>query len=244
MGKELRDKVYKLRKGAAPLVYFIPSSSTPRVPLLVFDDEKGYNRAIRYSKNQRSPYVDEQDDSAQTDKVMFKDGFLHVPANDPVLQQFLELHPLNGKKFELVDKEADAQKDLSIMEQEIEALNMVRTMNIEKLERIGRVMLKGDISKMRTAELKRDLMIVARQDPAFFLNTADDPDTNFESQIIELFDNRVIAWRNKQKDVYYNMPSNKKRLVSIPNGSDPIEYLKAFFKSEEGSVVFETLLKA
>jgi len=169
---------------------------------------------------------------------------LSVPANNPVLQQFLDIHPLNGKKFVEVNKEKDAMVELEVFEKEAEAMASVRTMSLEKLERVGRVMLKGDISKMKTAEIKRDLMITAKRDPDFFLNTIDDPDTNFESQIIELFDNRVVAWRNKQKDVYYNLPSNKKRLLSIPNGSDPIEYLKAFFKSEEGAVVFETLLKA
>jgi len=75
MQKELTNKIYKLRGNSTPLVYYIPSKSTSRAALLVFDSEKGYNRALRYAKNQRSPYEDEQDNSAIHTPVMFRDGF-------------------------------------------------------------------------------------------------------------------------------------------------------------------------
>ena len=41
--------------------------------------------------------------------IVFEDGFLRVPKENPVLQEFLSLHPDNGKKFIEVNKEQDAQ---------------------------------------------------------------------------------------------------------------------------------------
>ena len=108
MKLELKNRVYKLTQGRAPLSCIIPSRNTPRNPLLYFDEEKGYNRALRYARNQRSPFEDEQDGKAIVEPVIFTDGLLNVPKSNPVLQQFLHYHPLNGKKFVEVDYSKDA----------------------------------------------------------------------------------------------------------------------------------------
>ena len=50
-----------------------------RFPLLWFDEEKGENRALRYARNQKSPFEDEQDGNAIVEPVIFEDGFLRVP---------------------------------------------------------------------------------------------------------------------------------------------------------------------
>ena len=55
------DKVYKLKRNAAPLSFMLPGISTRRNPLLWFDEEKGVNRSLRYARNQKSPFEDEQD---------------------------------------------------------------------------------------------------------------------------------------------------------------------------------------
>ena len=57
---ELKDRTYIL-KNQSPLTYRLQSKSSKRIPLLHFDEEKGYNRELRYSVNQESPFVDEQD---------------------------------------------------------------------------------------------------------------------------------------------------------------------------------------
>ena len=55
------DKQYKLLGDTAPLSYMLASRHTRRFPLLWFDEEKGENRALRYARNQKSPFEDEQD---------------------------------------------------------------------------------------------------------------------------------------------------------------------------------------
>jgi hypothetical protein len=55
------DKVYKLTRGAAPLSFMLPTKNSHRSPLMWFDGEKGINRALRYARNQKSPFEDEQD---------------------------------------------------------------------------------------------------------------------------------------------------------------------------------------
>ena len=91
--KPLVDKVYRLTRNNAPLSYIIPTRSTKSKQLLYFDEEKGINRPLRYARNQKSPFEDEQDGNAILEPVVFVDGFLQVPRTNPVLQKFLDLHP-------------------------------------------------------------------------------------------------------------------------------------------------------
>ena len=53
------DKVYKLTRNAAPLSYTLPTRNTRRFPLMYFDEDKNMNRALRYARNQKSPFEDE-----------------------------------------------------------------------------------------------------------------------------------------------------------------------------------------
>ena len=50
---EIKDRRYHLIGRGDPLTYVLASKSTPRKPLLWFDEEKGYNREIRYASNQK-----------------------------------------------------------------------------------------------------------------------------------------------------------------------------------------------
>ena len=107
------DKVYKLKIGN-PLSYTLASRNHPRFPLMWFDEKNNQNRALRYCTNQKSPFEDEQDGNFIIEPIIFEDGFLRVPRTNPVLQQFLHYHPLNGNIFVEVDKEKDAAAEVDV----------------------------------------------------------------------------------------------------------------------------------
>ena len=106
------DKTYKLKSDATPISFTLPSRNTSRYPLLYFDEEKNINRPLRYARNQKSPFEDEQDGNFLLEPIIFDDGFLTVPRTNPVLQQFLHYHPLNGNSFVEVNKTVDAAKEI------------------------------------------------------------------------------------------------------------------------------------
>ena len=94
---ELKDRIFVLTSDTTPLTYVLPSRNTRRFALLHFDGKT--NRALRYARNQKSVFEDEQDDNAIVEPVIFEDGVLMVPANNPLLSQFLDFHPLKGQIF-------------------------------------------------------------------------------------------------------------------------------------------------
>jgi len=236
-----KTKVYKLLNGRRPLSFMIPTRNTNRSPLLYFDTDKGYNRALRYARNQKSPFEDEQDGNAIIEAIIFEDGMLTAPANNPVLQMFLDYHPLNGKKFVEINNKKDAQEEINLIDAEIEALNTARDLQTDQLELVGRVLFEKDVTLIDTAELRRDILVFARRSPKAFLNALSNPSLKLQSNIQRFFDNRLIGFRNKKRDVYYDLPGKKTRMTVIPYGAEPLPYLSEWFKTDEGIPALEFL---
>jgi hypothetical protein len=227
------DKVYKLKIGN-PLSYTLASRNHPRFPLMWFDEKNNVNRALRYSTNQQSPFEDEQDGNAIIEPIIFEDGFLRVPKNNPVLQQFLHYHPLNGTIFAEVDKEKDAAAEVEDLNLEVEALIEARQLSLDQIETLTRVMFGKDPSTVSTAELKRDILVFAKRDPKEFLNILNDPELKFQAKVRLFFENKLLVLRNGEKEVWFNTSTNKKKMLSVPFGEDPYEMVAHFLQSDEG----------
>jgi hypothetical protein len=227
------DKVYKLVSGT-PLSYSLASRNHPRFPLMWFDEEKNQNRALRYAINQKSPFEDEQDGNAIIEPILFEDGFLSVSRTNPVLQQFLHYHPLNGTVFIEVDEQKEAGTEVEDMNIEIDAMVAARELSIEQIETLTRVMFGKDPSVVPTEILKRDILVYAKSEPRDFLNILNDPELQFQAKVRLFFENRLLALRNNDKEVWFNTSTNKKKMLSVPFGEDPYEMTGHYLQSDEG----------
>jgi hypothetical protein len=228
------DKVYKLTRNAAPLSYTLPTRNSRVFPLMYFDESKNTNRALRYARNQKSPFEDEQDGNSILDPVIFIDGMLRVARTNPVLQEFLHYHPYNGKKFIEVNKEKDAAKDIENLNEEVDALIAARSLEIDMVESISRVLFGTDISKVSTAELKRDILVFARTEPKEFLNVLNDPMLKLQAKIHLFFDEGLLSLRKNKKEVWFSTKSNKNRMLVVPYGEDPYFMVASFLTSDDG----------
>ena len=198
------DKVYKLKNGN-PLSYTLASRNHPRFPLMWFDEKNNQNRALRYSINQKSPFEDEQDGNAIIEPIIFEDGFLRVPRTNPVLQQFLHYHPLNGNIFMEVDKEKDASTEVEDLIIEVDALVEARQLTLDQIETLTRVLFGKDPSTVSTAELRRDILVYAKTDPKGFLNVLNDPELRFQAKVRLFFENKLLILRNSEKEVWFKI---------------------------------------
>ena len=235
------DKTYKLKSNATPISFTLPSRNTTRFPLMYFDEEQNMNRALRYARNQKSPFEDEQDGNFLLEPIIFDDGFLSVPRTNPVLQQFLHYHPLNGHSFVEVDKTVDAAQEVENLNFEVDALIEARQLTIEQLEVVSRVMFQKDVTNISTAELRRDVLIYAKKEPRSFLEILNDPLLKLQSNVQLFFAHNLLQFRNGQREVWYNTKSNKKKMMSIPFGEEPFETVALFLKSDEGIEVLKFL---
>ena len=234
-------KFYKLKRDAAPLTYMLASRNSQRYPLLWFDEEKGINRPLRYARNQKSPFEDEQDGNAILEPIVFEDGVLFVPKTNQVLQKFLYYHPQRDMVFEEINKERDAQEELDYVEAALEAQVIAKNLEFEKLVSVARVLLGSQAEKMSSIELKRDILLYAKENPVDFLDTLNDPMLEMQDTVYQFFNKNYLTFRNGNKDVYFNLPKNKKKLLTVPFGEDPYFIVASHFQSDEGVELYKLL---
>ena len=234
------DKVYKLTHDRAPLSYSIPSRNTKRKSLLYFDEETGVNRPLRYSRNQKSIFQYEQDNTAILEPIIFEDGLLFVSKQNQVLQKFLEYHPNNGNMFIEVDKEKDASVDVESLDLSLDAQLMAKELSIEMLETVARIVIGLRIDTLTSAELKRDVRVFASRYPKDFIEALNDPLLKLQNKCAQFFAENILVLKNK-KDVYYNIKGNKNKLLTVPYGEDPLFILASFLQSDEGLEVLRIL---
>lgn len=236
-------KIYKLTGNKAPLSYMLSSRHSQRSPLLYFDEEQGINRPLRYARNQKSPFEDKQDGNAILEPIVFDDGMLVAQKEDQVLQEFLHYHPGNGKVFVEVNKEQDALDELSDAESVLEAQIIAKELssNTQKLLQVSRVLLGNVVDNMTIPELKRDLLIYSKNNPEDFINTINDPMLQLQDDVYQIFKAGFLQTRNNGKEVYYNLPNNKKRLISVPFGEDANWIVGSFFQSDDGVEIYKLL---
>ncbi len=227
----LVDKYYKLKSNQAPLSLTLNSRHTRRNPLLYFDGKS--NRALRYASNQRTPFEDEQDGNVIVEPITFERGLLFVPKTNQVLQQFLSYHPSYGKMFEEIDNEKDASSDIENLDYELEAQLMARDLDVDMLETLCRLVLGMNTDKMTTAEMKRDVRVYAKREPKDFLETMNDPMLEIQSKASKYFQEKLLTLRNG-RDVYFNLPKNKKKLLTVPFGENPAYIVASYLQTDDG----------
>lgn len=229
-----KDRSYRLKNGAKPISYTLQSRSQYKYPLMWWDEEKNVNRPLRYSINQKSPFEDEQDNNPILEPVVFEDGMLFVPKINPVLQEFLYYHPMNNIAFEEIDVEKEAGKEVSELNTEVDALIEARSLTIDQMEMLVRVMFGKDPSLMTTAEMKRDILVFAKRSPKEFLTMSNDPELKYQAKIRMFFESGLLGLRNSNKEIWFNTPTNKKKMCSVPYGEDPYTVAALFLKSDDG----------
>ena len=227
------DKTYRILR-ESPLSFTLPSRSTQHMPLLWYDEQNNVNRVLRYASNQKSPFEEEQDGNVITPPVVFEDGLLFVPKTNPVLQLFLHYHPYNGTVFAEINKEKDASKEVEDMNLEVDALIEAKTLPIDQLEMVFRVLFGRDPSIISTAELKRDILIFAKQQPKEFLQVINDPELKFQAKVRLFFEHSLLVLKNNNKEIWFNTTGNKKKMMSIPYGEEPYDAAGYYLKSDDG----------
>ncbi len=238
---EPKDRIYLLKGEKQPLAYFIASKDTPRKRLLYYDEENNMSRPLRYARNANSPFVDEQDKNVILEPVVFEDGVLRVSKRNPVLQEFLHYHPENGVEFYEFDNEKDAQEDVEFLYNELDAQLMARDMEFVMMEAVANVLLGGKVSKMTSAEIKRDIMLYAKRYPQDFMETVNDPSLRVNNIASKALSDGYLSFRNNKKDIYFNLKENKKKLMTVPFGEDPVYVLASYLQSNDGLELFKFL---
>ena len=238
---EYKDRNYYLTSGKEPLTFTIPARHTKRYPLVWFDEEKGYERELRYATNQKSIFVDEQEGPATLKHIVFEDGVLRVSKTKRNLQEFLAVHPFNNVLFKELDYQAVATDQLEDLELEITAMNAAHTIDIDQAEAILRVEVGSRVTSMSSKEIKRDVLLFAKKNPKLFIDLANDENVVLRNFGIRATELNIIKLADDQRT--FKWGSNDRKLMTVPFDENPFSALAAWFKTDEGLEVYKSIEK-
>ena len=233
---QVKDKTYVLMYGLSPLTYTIKSRG-----VYYWDEEKGYERELKYTQNQKTPFVDEFKGDARLAHITFEDGVLNVSKNQQTLQKFLHYSPDNGRVYEEFDPVQVATDDLVDIEWEIKALNIARELDIEHAEAVLRVEEGSKVSDMTSKEIKRDLMVFAKKNPSLFIDLVQDENVELRNFGIKAVEARILTLSPDNRT--FNWASNNRKVMTVPFEEHPYSALAAYFKTDDGIEIYKNIEK-
>lgn len=234
---QVKDRLYELVGDTIPPVYMMKSRG-----LYWFDNEAGYEREIKYCRNQQTVFVDEMKGPQRLGHIVFRNGNLFVEKEQTTLQKFLSIyHPDSGTVYKEFDADIEAESDIDILELQLEAMNLVKNLDVDHMEAILRSEIGNDVSKMTSKELKRDALIFAQNNPQLFLELANDENINIRNMGIKAVEQGIIKLSNDQRT--FKWGSTNKTLIKVPFDENPYSALAAYFKTDDGIDVFKTVEK-
>ena len=234
---EVKDRMYMLTRDKRPLTATIKSTD-----IYYFDEEKGYERELKHTSNQRTCFVDEMVGDQRLEHITFLNGFLLVPRSKTVLQKLLSLyHPHRNKIYYEYEPAAEAADEIDVLEQQVEALVAARNVDIDMAEAIMRVEKGSEVSKLSSKELRRDLLVFARNNSKLFLELADDENVMLRNFGIRAVETGVLRLSSDQRNFLWG--SNGRKLMTIPFDEHPYTALAHWFKTDEGMEIYQNIEK-
>ena len=233
----VKDRTYTLKGGKKPLSYIVKSAG-----IYWFDEEKGYERELKYCSNQRTPFVDEMKGDQRLEHIIFRAGVLMVPKEKTVLQKLLSLyHPHRNKLYNEWKPEEEAKSELDWLQLEVKALTIAQELDIDMVEAIMRVEIGSKVSNMSSKELKRDLLLYAKRNPVTFLELVTDDNVQLRNFGIRATELGIIKLSQDQRT--FSWGSTGRKLMNVPFDEHPYTALAHWFKTDEGMEIFSNIEK-
>ena len=233
---KIKDRIYYLKGEDKPL-----SRSVKSTGVFWFDEDKGFERELKYCQNQKTPFVDEMQGEQRLEHIIFRSGALFVEKEKTVLQKMLSLHPHNGSLFYEYEPEAEAEEELDMLETQADAIVAARGIEIDMAEAIMRVEIGSEVSNMSSKELKRDLLLYARNNPELFLDLLNDDNIVLRNFGIRATELGILKLSSDQRTFMWG--SNDRKLMNIPFDEHPYSALAAWFKTDEGMNIYTNIEK-
>jgi len=236
-GWVIKDRMYYLKNGKSPLTYLIRGSN-----IYWFDEDKGYERELKYTSNQKTCFVDEMKGDQRLAHIIFENGSLFVPKNKTILQKLLSLyHPHKDKLFEEHKPVEIAKNEIETLNLEVDALLAARDMDIDTAEAIMRVEIGSKVSEMSSKEIKRDLLLFAKKNPFLFLELAADDNVQLRNFGIKATELNIIKLSQDQRNFLWG--SNDRPIMTVPFDEHPYTALAHWFKTDEGMEIYANIEK-
>ena len=114
-------------------------------------------------------------------------------------------------------------------------------MDVDKAEAILRVEKGSSVTSMSSKELKRDLLLFAKQNPALLMSLAEDENVELRNFAIRAVEANIVKLDADQKT--FKWAANGRKLMTVPFDENPYSAMASWFKTDEGVEVYKSIDK-
>jgi len=253
---QLVDKFYtstsNFNRPPYPETYMVKNTD------VIFDEETGMERNIRYLEGVGTIFEDEQEHLSDFKKrqrpdIKFINGVLVVPANRTSLVKFLTISNMNeGNKntiagtrhiYRLLDFEAQEDQAISKAETRMDAMKLAMGAPIENMiphaQFLG-VRFKNQYNEERGEKAIRvDYLDFADKNPEAFIKSYNNPLVKVEYIIRKGMSVNLIDLDSSKGQAIWG--DSKKFIVQIPDNQDAVKFLSEFCLTEKGKDFYAQL---
>jgi len=258
--KEPKTYVFRLISNASPND---KRQYPPRFMLantdIVFDEELGYKRTMRYLPGINTIWSEEQENLPENivnrrPSINFIDGYLYVSSNDRTLVDFLTKSNrcLNAENrdenspatYEMMNFEAISKKNIQNVKKKHEAMKVALSASedtmAEHIDYLGITKINVQGIEKDSDELRVEYVSVAENNPDTFLKSYNNPTTKAFHLVKQALDSGKITENVTPGQIHW---SETRGLVAvIPAGEKTLDYLVKFcFKDGEGQRFYDRL---
>lgn len=225
---------------------------------VIFDDETGKERNIRYLEGVSTIYEDEQEHLSETKKnsrpdIRFVKGFLRVPSNKPTLIKFLTSSNMFDKKsnrmnnsraiYTMLDFEAQEQKEVEKTERKMSAMKLAMDAPSEVFlphaKFLGIKFVNGYGVERGERAIRVDYLTYAERNPEVFIKTYNNPIVKVQYLVSKAISVGMIDTSTMKGQAVWG--DTKKFIAQIPDGKEPLEFLSEFSLTEKGKEFYAQL---
>jgi hypothetical protein len=94
---------------------------------------------------------------------------------------------------------------------------------------------------MTSKEIKRDVLVFAKQNPELFLDLMKDDNVELRNFGIKAVEADILRLSQDQRE--FTWASNKRKVMTVPFDEHPYSALAAYFKTDEGMEVYKNIEK-
>lgn len=218
----------------------------------ILDKKKGRVRVIRVVDGEQSIYKDEQTEDGQnkdaTRKEFSKRGDLIVEARENFTLEFLMKCNFNGSNpdrdkskkplFYLLDLGQGLKYEKEKDEAETKAKHWCYNAEFKHVSRYGRVL--GIDVERDPDEVRMALVVLAKKDPAKFLQGLENKHTQRKFYVLEACEKGIFYVEPNENALYW--AANQSMIVKAPIGTSPVDYFVDISISDTNyDMVFSTM---
>ena len=120
-------------------------------------------------------------------------------------------------------------------------MTAARSMDVDQVEAILRVEKGSIVNNMSSKELRRDVLLFAKKNPALFISLAKDDNVQLRNIAIKAQEVGVIKLSQDQRT--FTWGSTDRKLMNVPFDENPYSAFAAFLKTDEGVEIFKSIEK-